>query len=422
VPELTLGTGFCFWVNLCYNLAEVNKESRSRRVKKNKNKSGSVKVAETRIYIKFIAWFLVVSLLPLLVLFVIVYIFHPEFVNLINLDLQRALLIGVFLSLASVFFLSLIATRHLARSIANPIEVSVKELAVVADNLFKSVQNITEISQTNSEVSQFLLASSQKQQSGLKLGGQAVASMVKSLNQIVVKTEISSTDTKKINSLAKEGGDKSNTAISSLVAIKNLVTENQKLSQALDQYTNQVKAIAKRVEVLAEESKLLSLNVSIEASKSSFSDDFSSLISQIRELNLNSEQAASSIQGLAGDMQRQIQQAKAAAIFEWQETNKSISVISQTIKFLNKIVGNVGNISQSMEVINKETNATQQKADSLNSMIRDLNKESSTLVKHVDDISRIIYQQLTLTKALYRSSSALSNVTDNLNNLVGKKE
>lgn len=379
-----------------------------------------MKVAETKIYIKFIGWFLAVSLLPLVVLFAIVYIFHPEFVALMNSSLQRAILIGVFLSLASVFFLSMVATRHLSRSITNPIEASVKELSLVTDNLFKSVQNISEISQTNSEISQFLLTSSQKQQSGLKLGSRSVLDMVKSLNQIVAKTEISSADTKKINSLAKEGEIKSNTAISSLVAIKNLVTENQKLSHALDQYTDKVKAIAKRVEVLAEAAKFLSLNVSIEASKSSFSDDFSSLVSQIRELNLNSEQAASSIQSLAEDMQRQIQQAKASAIFEWQETNKSIGIISQTIKFLNKIVGSVGNISQSMEVINKETNETHQEADDINSMIRDLNKESSALVKHVDDISRIIYQQLTLTKALNRSSGALNNVTDNLNNLVGK--
>lgn len=380
-----------------------------------------MKVAETKIYVKFIGWFILVSFLPLVILFAVIYIFYPESSILVDPELQKALFIGIFVSLAFVFLLSLLATRNLAKSITKPINISVKELGGVVNTLFKSIQNISDISQNNSEISQFLTATSKKQQSGLKKGTKAVAEMVQSLTQIVRKTKTTTRNVKKIDVLASESEEKSQLALDSLVAVKHLATDNQKLTQALNDYANQVKDIAKRVEVLADTAKFLSLNVSIEADKTSFSEDFSGLVAQIRELNNTSESAATSIQALAGDMQRQIQHAKESAVYEWQETDKSIKVVSQTINFLSKIVSNVGNISKSVEVINKETGETQAEADHINAMIKDLNKEANSLVKQIDDISQIIYKQLTLTKSLNKSSAALNKVTDTLDNLVGEK-
>jgi methyl-accepting chemotaxis protein len=380
-----------------------------------------VKVAETKIYLKFIFWFVAVSLLPIALLFLIIYAFSPDSSVLLDPELQKIILISVFISIALIFILSLIATRHLSRIITKPIQVSVEDLSKVVDELFKSIQSLSDISQNNSELSQFLINSSQAQQKGLKTGTKAVSEMVHSLDQIARKTKVSARNTKKIDDLASEGGAKSNAALDSLVVVKQLVTENQKLSQALDGYAFKVKDIAKRVEILADAAKFISLNVSIEANKTSFSENFSGLISQIRELNITSEQAATSIQGLAGDMQRQIEQAKQSSIHEWQQTNKSIKVIGQTIKFLNSIVGNVGNVSKNIQVISQQAEETHQEADSISYMIGDLNKEAKSLVKYIDDITKTIYKQLTVTKSLNHSSAALNKVTDTLNDLAGKK-
>ncbi|MBT6691336.1 methyl-accepting chemotaxis protein [Candidatus Parcubacteria bacterium] len=380
-----------------------------------------MKVAETKIYLKFISWFVAVSLLPIALLFLIIYTFSPDSSVLLDPELQKIILVSVFISIALIFILSLAATRHLSRLITKPIQGSMGELSKVVDELFKSIQDLSDVSQNNSELSQFLIHSSQAQQKGLKTGTKVVSEMVQSLDQIARKTKVSARNTKKIADLANEGGVKSNVALDSLVVVKQLSTENQKLSQALDAYAFKVKDIAKRVGILAETAKFLSLNVSIEANKTSFSENFSSLISQIRELNVTSEQAANSIQGLAGDMQRQIEQSKQSSIHEWQQTNKTIKVIGQTINFLSGIVGNVSNVSKSTQVISQEAEETHREADNINSMIGGLNKEAKSLVKYIDDITKTIYKQLTVTKSLHKSSAALNKVTDTLNDLVGKK-
>lgn len=379
-----------------------------------------MKLVETKIYLKFILWFLLVALLPLAVLFGAFSLTngYEGFLQINNLP--ATILIGIFVSLAMVFGLSLVATRHLSRNITSPVQNSVNELTKVVNLLLKSIQSLSDISQTNNQISQFLTTSSQQQQSGLKSGSQSLSKMVRSLAEIAHNTEAVTKSADKASQIAEDGKKQSQNALASLAAVKNLLTDTQKLSQALDQYALQVAEIAKRVEAVAETTKFFSLNMSIEAKKASYSEEFSALVAQIRDLNNISEQAASSIQLLAQDMRRQIDQSKKSAVFEWQETNKSITVVSQTLNFLTKIINNIANIDHDIQAVNKETKATQQDAEQINKVISNISQQSKQLVKETDDITKVIQEQLVITRSLNKSSVALNKVTDTLNDLVGK--
>jgi len=381
-----------------------------------------VKVFETKIYLRFIAWFVIVALLPLASLFIVVYFFNNELFYSIfsqTSETRVAILFATFISLALVLLVSLIATKLLAISITKPIKVSVLELSKVVGDLFKIIQNLSAISQNNSELSKSLLDSSQTQQQGLKTGSRAVLDMAKSLNQVAQKTQLAATKTHKIDELASDSDHKSKEALNSLVVVKQLLTENQKLSQALDQYAGDVKNVASRVVVLSETAKFLSLNVSIEASKSSFNEDFSDLVAQIRELNIISKQAAEAINTLASNMQRQIEQVSDSSDYQWQETNKTIRVVSATINFLGKIASNIVQISQNVQSIDQETQVTRQDSADISQMIKKLNTEAKFLVNHVDTVTQTINHQVVIIKSLNRSSAALNSVTTTLNDLVG---
>jgi methyl-accepting chemotaxis protein len=245
--------------------------------------------------------------------------------------------------------------------------------------------------------------------------------MVSALNKISQKTELVTNDAIKTDKLAKEGATKSNKAIASLSAVRNLLTEHQKLSQALQAYTNKVVDIAKRVAVVADTARFFSLNMSIEANKTALSEDFVDLVAQLRDLNMASETAASSIQNLSEEMRRHIEQSKQSTIFEWQETNKSIDTVVQTLNFFDKIIKNVAQITDNIQVINQESSSTYQKAGDINTMIKDLTKQSQLLVKQTDDITKVIQNQLVVTRSLNKSSLSLNEVTDSLDNLVGSK-
>ena len=73
-----------------------------------------MKLVATKIYLRFISWFIGVSLLPLIILFLIIQFFDPSNTILSNEALNRAVLIGLFISLAFILLLSLMATRYLS--------------------------------------------------------------------------------------------------------------------------------------------------------------------------------------------------------------------------------------------------------------------------------------------------------------------
>lgn len=379
-----------------------------------------MKLVETKIYLKFILWFLAVALLPLAVLLGS-FAVSDQYRSFFQMGMLPAnIMIGIFVSLAMVLGLSLLATRSLSKNITAPVQNSVNELSKVVNLLLNSIQGLSDISQTNNQISQFLTSSSQQQQSGLKSGSQSLSKMVRSLVEITHKTGAANSSVDKANKLAEEGKAQSENALASLAAVKNLLTDTQKLSQALDQYAQQVAEIAKRVEMVAETTKFFSLNMSIEAKKASYSEEFNGLVTQIRDLNNISEQAASSIQSLAKDMSRQIEQSKQSAVYEWQETNKSINVVTQTLSFLTKIISNIDSIAHDIQVINKETTKTYEDADQVNKVISNISQQSKLLVKQTDDITKVIGEQLVVTRSLNKSSVALNKVTDTLSDLVGK--
>ena len=310
-----------------------------------------MKLVATKIYLRFISWFIGVSLLPLIILFLIIQFFDPSNTILSNEALNRAVLIGLFISLAFILLLSLMATRYLSKLITKPIKKSVQELTKVVNNLAESIESISYISDDNKEISDYIVQSSKKQSQGLIKGHLAVKEMVQSLNKIFKKTSSTEKKSKQINDLSKKSKKQSTIALDNMNIIKQLNTENAVLNNALESYTSEVEIIAQRVASLSETARFLSLNASIEAHKSNEeNEEFSGLVSQIRELNIISEQAAISIQDLVNSMQQQIELNKQSSLNEKKETVQGISMVSKTIKLLQKIASEVGGIVNGIKI------------------------------------------------------------------------
>lgn len=103
-----------------------------------------------------------------------------------------------------------------------------------------------------------------------------------------------------------------------------------------------------------------------------------------------------------------------------QETEKSISVIGQSIKFLANITKRSREISTNIKIINKETVDTRQSANEVMVMLANLNKESKTIVKSSQEISVVVNKQILISQSLSRSFSTLQRVANSLGKLVEK--
>ena len=93
-----------------------------------------MKIVETKIYLRFISWFIIVALFPLLSLFLAVYLYNPDLLLSAFAIVRDTILFAIFISLSLVLLLSLLATKILSQSITKPIQSSVLELSKVVDD------------------------------------------------------------------------------------------------------------------------------------------------------------------------------------------------------------------------------------------------------------------------------------------------
>ena len=179
-----------------------------------------MKFAETKIYLKFIAWFLLVAITPLIILLVIFFKFYPGSTEFgMPLVANSTILISLFSALAAVLVLAILATRHLSQLVSRPVRSSIEQLLKVVKAINKSIDNLAIITKDNHQITKFLSSTAQTQQKGLRTGNVAVKEIVQSLSAIAQKVSITTQNTKSIDKLADDSEDKAQAALSSLVAV-----------------------------------------------------------------------------------------------------------------------------------------------------------------------------------------------------------
>lgn len=378
-----------------------------------------MRLAETKIYLKFIYWFLLAAILPMALLFFALFKLQPDNIIFHNAFLNNVLF-SVFSTSALVLILAMAAARRFSYLITKPVKVSLDDFSKVINTLEKSMVNLAEANKTNRQIALSLFTKAKSQQKGVNSGYKAIFNIVQSLEQINQKISITEENTKQIDNLVDESGQKAEKALSSLVAVKHLSTENQKLTQALSSYADQVSQVAERVSFMANEARFLTLNASIEASKTNASLEFQALVHQIRQLNVISQEAALGIQKFVENMQAQIKQTKQAASYELKETDQNIGVISQTIQFLTKITKGSKQIGQNVTLISGEAQATKSSVEEVSVTMNDLDLAAKNLVKEAELVSQLSDKQSNTLKVLKRSFNSLSDAVNNLSQIVEK--
>ena len=378
-----------------------------------------MRLAETKMYLKFIYWFLLAAILPMALLFFTLFKLQPDNIIFHNAFLNN-ILFSVFSTSALVLILAMAAARRFSYLITKPVQVSLDDFAKVINTLEKSMVNLAEANKTNRQIALSLFTKAKSQQKGVNSGYKAIFNIVQSLEQINQKISTTEENTKQIDNLVDESGQKAEKALSSLVAVKHLSTENQKLTQALSSYADQVSQVAERVSFMANEAHFLTLNASIEASKTNTSLEFQALVHQIRQLNVISQEAALGIQKFVENMQTQIKQTKQTASFELKETDQNIGVISQTIQFLTKITKGSKQIGQNVTLISGEAQATKYSVEEVSMTMNDLDLAAKNLVKEAELVSQLSDKQSNTLKVLKRSFNSLSDAVNNLSQIVEK--
>ncbi|MBT4349478.1 hypothetical protein HOD19_01710 [bacterium] len=377
-------------------------------------------ISKNKIYWRFIAWFLIVALLTTAIILAIFWSVIAKDLNLFYLAIDKIVLSLVF-TIASVIILAIIAARKINLPNHGVVQEQIVEIRKIIKTFKKSLNNLSNINKDNKENIEVLSLNIKSCQTGFKVNNQTGTEIKSSIKQIANKINKTAQSTVMIDNLATNSENKSQSALDSLVVIKQLSTDNQKLYVALDAYTDKIQFIAQRVASMADLAHYLSLNTAVEAHKTADSEEFSSLVGQIRQLNSVGQQVAVNIQGLTEDMQRQLKQSQQRAVNKQGSADKNITTIGQTINFLTKISKQTKDICQDIKIIDQETKDVRQSIEKIDSTTTILDKDSKNLSKNINQVSNSVKKQVYAIGTLNRSFNNLQRVIDSLSSLLGSK-
>lgn len=222
----------------------------------------------------------------------------------------------------------------------------------------------------------------------------------------------STTESKSIASSTLDTAHSGNSAVTNTINSMNNIQESVEVAQniidTLSEKSNEISSMLDITKNIAKQTKLLSFNASIEASRAGeYGKGFSIVAQEINKLALNSNESADEISKTILSMKDSIVESKTAMEKCIEKVEEGTEVSNKTLEVFNNIIEAVG---ESNEIFNTISDAITQQTGALNNIIA----SAESLKDHSNTVSSLIEWMGLNTKYTETTLQALENVCSNL--------
>lgn len=303
--------------------------------------------------------------------------------------------------------------KNVADSSTNVLDASV-ELANMAEETNAS---ISEVSRAVEEVSRG--ASEQAQYSAE--GAQGVSDLAARMNQIEETTYIIDSLTNSTNQLTTQGLgrveeliQKSNSTEASTEQVSKLVLE---MSQSMERIT----AISNAIDMITEQTNLLSLNASIEAARSGEAGKgFAVVANEIRKLAEQSKASTVQIKATINEIQQKTELSVNAMNQTKETVKEQVAVVDQTQKVFQDIMNAVSDLTTRVSEIKKYTEYMAEKKDNIVDQIENISAISEETASASEEVTASTEQIASTMDEISKYASNLNKLAEELKSKVNQ--
>jgi methyl-accepting chemotaxis protein len=228
-------------------------------------------------------------------------------------------------------------------------------------------------------------------------------------------------ETQQATEKAQNGNQVVTRTVKDMARLSEVVGESARVVNSLGERSDTIGRITDTISGIAEQTNLLALNAAIEAARAGDAGrGFAVVADEIRKLAAQSEEAASQIASLIGQIQNETQQAVnsmnegtenlATAKDSVEETGREFSAI---VELVEKIA------SRSQQIASASKEATDS-ADSCQSAIHDIEEMSRSVVSNSETVSAATEQQSASVHEMNTNSEQLAKMASMLQDEVQK--
>ncbi|MCW8399488.1 methyl-accepting chemotaxis protein [Legionella sp. PATHC038] len=282
------------------------------------------------------------------------------------------------------------------------------DLNLMTDGLASITKKITQVSNDIVTMVETVLSSANEQAEGITSQATAINEISASLEEIDKSSKKTMVKAQALREAAKntyeQGKLGAESGAQSIQGIKASEEKMKLIAQTildLSNHTQQIGDITSVVNTLAQQSKMLALNASIEASKAGEAGKgFAAVATEIKNLAEQSEQSTVHVQKILEDIRRTTE--KAVTVTEegtktLDSGSKCIEKAGEVIQTLNQMINEASISSQHIEVaIRQEAVGIEQIVESMN----EINRTTSTFSSGIKEMMAFIYKLDAIVKHL----------------------
>jgi methyl-accepting chemotaxis protein len=294
---------------------------------------------------------------------------------------------------------------------ANVISLSSKELTMATKTTAESLDTISstivEIAASTSDAAAITEETSAHTADAVRLS-----------EATSITTKNTTNNSKKAKESAEEGAAKITEIVTSITDIASSSKAVSFMINELDVSSKKIGDIIQIISGISAQTNLLALNAAIEAARAGEAGrGFNVVADEIRKLADESNSAAKQIVDLVKENQLKSESAVNSVSLVEEKVSLGVVKASEVGQIIHNIIGNIQNISNQIEEIDKSTEVNAYGANQIEKAISSIAASSSEIASGTENISSSIEEQISTMTEIEKTAERLSEMSKTLNNI-----
>jgi methyl-accepting chemotaxis protein len=303
--------------------------------------------------------------------------------------------------------------RQVAQS-AEQVAASSEQLKTGAE---QSAEGAGQVAASITEV----VAGTEKQTGAVRKASVAVDEISARIQQAAVTVNTVESTSDKASAAAKDGGKAVDAAVSQMNTIENKVVHSAQVVVKLGERSKEIGQIVDTISGIAGQTNLLALNAAIEAARAGEQGrGFAVVAEEVRKLAEQSQEAATHIADLIGEIQRDTDSAVIAMNEGTSEVKIGLEVVSTAGSNFTEIVSLVNQVSEQVKNISGAIQGIAGGSQQIVAAVQEIDGISNETASLTQTVSAVTEEQSASMEEIAASSNSLAQMAQALQHVVAK--
>ena len=307
------------------------------------------------------------------------------------------------------------------RQLMGSIRESAEQVASDAAQLNEMTSQSASASQQVAESITDVAGATNKQLTAIDEASQSMDVLMERIGGMAHNARRSAAETQQATEKAQNGNKVVIRTVKDMAHLSEVVGESARVVNSLGERSDTIGRITDTISGIAEQTNLLALNAAIEAARAGDAGrGFAVVADEIRKLAAQSEEAASQIASLIGQIQNETQQAVNSMNEGTENLATAKDSVEETGREFSDIVALVEKIAGRSQQIASASKEATDSAESCQSAIRDIENMSRTVVSNSETVSAATEEQSAAVHEMSTNSEQLAKMASMLQDEVQK--